>query len=73
MGYSDQSFLAGNFFLGNHLRQKLMKAGNKQIKHFSWSTMADTIAEVLTKTAKEYLSTTKTAWKTIKISSESCL
>jgi glycosyltransferase involved in cell wall biosynthesis len=36
------------------IRDKLIQAGWEQVKQFSWSKMANTIAEVLTETAKEY-------------------
>jgi glycosyltransferase involved in cell wall biosynthesis len=36
------------------IRDKLIKAGKERVKQFSWSTMADTIAEVLTETAREH-------------------
>jgi hypothetical protein len=36
------------------IRDQLIKAGKERLKNFSWSTMADTIAKVLTETAKKY-------------------
>lgn len=36
------------------IRDKLIKAGKKRVKNFSWSRMADTIAEVLSQTAREH-------------------
>jgi glycosyltransferase involved in cell wall biosynthesis len=36
------------------IRDQLIKAGKERVKQFSWSTMADTIAKVLTEAAKEH-------------------